>query len=331
MKLPSIKTSFVEVTDKINSAPCRIFFKNELEQPSGSFKLRGIGYLVARKIEEAEKLNKKSIIVFSSSGGNAGLAAAYAARFFNVKCTVVLPKVSKANVIAKLEELGATVIIHGEHWGEADQHLRETIIKSVGDDVEAIYCHPFDDPLIWEGHSKIVSEILLENQLSNFDKVKGVICSVGGGGLYNGVVEGLRSYNVPVLAMETKQAPTFNETVMNGQVVHLKSVKTLASSLGSPYLSAKAWENYKAHKTYLGLIDDLDAIQGTLDLYDTLGYQVEPACGAAVATVFQRKEFLNYFQGLEKDDIIIVIVCGGSGINEEIIKQYRQMTRNSTK
>lgn len=106
MNLPSVKTSFVEATNQLNNPPCRIFFKNELEQPSGSFKLRGIGNLVATRIQEAEELGKNKIIVFSSSGGNAGLAAAYAAKYYKVECTVVLPEVTKPEVVDKLRGLG---------------------------------------------------------------------------------------------------------------------------------------------------------------------------------------------------------------------------------
>ncbi|KAI5957435.1 hypothetical protein CANMA_004439 [Candida margitis] len=325
MNLPSVKTSFIEVTDQLTEPPCRIFFKNELEQPSGSFKLRGIGYQVATKIQEAKDLGKDKVIVFSSSGGNAGLAAAYAARHYNVECTVVLPQATKPEVLDKLHGLGANAILHGVHWGEADAYLREVVIKSIKDGEYGIYCHPFDEPVVWRGHSQIVNEILEENQLPSFDNVKGIVCSVGGGGLYNGIVEGARPYKIPVLAMETAQAPTFNETVKANKLIHLETVKTIASSLGAPYLSAKSFENYKSHPTYLGLVDDLDAVQGTLDLYDTFNYLVEPACGASVATVFRKKELLRQFGDLTSDDIVIIIVCGGSGINEEIIKSYRQL------
>ncbi|CAL1198829.1 unnamed protein product [Candida parapsilosis] len=69
------------------------------------FQATGIGNLVATRIQEAEELGKK-IIVFSSSGGNAGLAAAYAAKYYKVECTVVLPEVTKPEVVDKLKGLG---------------------------------------------------------------------------------------------------------------------------------------------------------------------------------------------------------------------------------
>ncbi|KAI5959180.1 uncharacterized protein KGF55_005523 [Candida pseudojiufengensis] len=331
--LPSVKTSLIEVTDKLSNPPCRIFFKNEYLQPSGSFKLRGIGYMLEQKIKEAKKLNKSKVIVFSSSGGNAGLAAAYAAKYYNVECTVVLPTVSTQLTINKLNELGANVIVHGDHWGEADEYLREIVMKSIDEKNDyPVYCHPFDDDLIWKGHSKIVTEIIEENQLPNLDNVKGIVCSAGGGGMYNGLVEGLKSLkenDIPILVMETLQAPTFHETIEQNKLITLKSLKTLASSLGSPYLSSKAFENYKSHPTYLGLIDDLDALKGTIDLYDKFDILTEPACGASISTVFDKKDLLiKNFKNLKKDDIIIIIVCGGSSANEGTLDFYRKLIKD---
>lgn len=146
--------------------------------------------------------------------------------------------------------------------------------------------------------------------------------------MYNGVVEGLKTHkNIPVLAIETKQAPTFHVAVKAGKVVHLEEVKTIATSLASPYISANSLTNYTAHKTYLAEIDDLDSVRGTIDLYDNFGYLVEPACGASVAPVFHRHDILNKYFGddLKPDDIIIIVVCGGSGINKEIIDSYRAL------
>lgn len=125
--------------------------------------------------------------------------------------------------------------------------------------------------------------------------------------------------------METAQAPTFHETVEADKITHLKTVKTIASSLGSPYLSAKSFENYKSHPTHLGLIDDLDAVQGSIDLFEKFNYLVEPACGASVATVFKKQALLQKFGDLKPDDIIIIVVCGGAGVNEKIIERYRKL------
>lgn len=179
MAFPYIKSSLVEVTSILKSN-YRVFFKNELEQPSGSFKLKGIGFLVGKSIDQAKTLKKTGVEVFSSSGGNAGLAAAHSAKYYQVPCTVVLPKTSKLIVIKKLEELNAKVIVEGNHWGEADEYLRKSVIGGLPESIYPVYVHPFDNPVIWEGHGIFIDE--LKDQMSPLElsKIRAVVCSVGG-------------------------------------------------------------------------------------------------------------------------------------------------------
>lgn len=307
-----VRTKLEEVTDFLDNIPCRVFFKNELDQPSGSFKLRGIGHLILQKLQDKD--DNRKIQVFSSSGGNAGLAAAYASRAYNVPCQVVLPKISKPDVVGKLEKLGATVKIHGDHFGLADKHLREDIIANTADDVQAVYVHPFDDPIIWDGHSTMIDEIAQQMLPEDLKKVRAVVCSVGGGGLYNGVVQGLNRNgldNVSVLAIETHQTPTFSSAVEAGEVVHLPTVKTTTISLGSPYLAQKSFDNYKDGRTKVFMVDDKEADQAAEKYHQKFGRQVEASCGAALASVLDRNDLLQDLEDLQEDDIVIVVVCGG--------------------
>lgn len=304
-------TTLVEVTHQLGDVPCRVFFKNELEQPSGSFKLRGIGHLISKQLAEKEP-GKTKVHVYSSSGGNAGLAAVYASRELGVPCTVVLPKWSAA-VVENLEKLGATVIMFGDHWGIADDHLRNVVIKNAPSDVQTVYVHPFDDPVIWDGHASLVDEIQTQLSPNDVKAIRGVVCSVGGGGLYNGVVEGLKRNGMDqtsVLAIETFQTPTFSRAVENGKVVTLSSIKTTTTSLASPYLSQKALENYREGRTVLKMVDDLEAKSAAEKYHELFGKKVEASCGAALTAVLGRKEFLQEL-GLTKDDIVVVVVCGG--------------------
>lgn len=328
MNTPAVATTLVEVTEKLPiQPPARIFFKNEYQQPSGSFKLRGIGNLVGHSITEARELGKMEVEVFSSSGGNAGLAAAYASRHYGVPCTVVLPTTSKPEVIEKLKELGARVEVHGAHWGEADSYLKNHLIKATPSSTYPVYCHPFDDPIVWQGHATMIDEIV-EQLDQDKSRIKGVVCSVGGGGLYNGIVEGLKRHDLhfPVLALETKQAPTFHKSVEADKIVHLDNITTLATSLASPYLSEKSLQNFKTHPTSLLLLDDKDALQGTLDLYDNFGILVEPACGLTASLAFSCQDQLtNQFGDLSRDQIIVFIICGGSATNLDTLEEYRRL------
>ncbi|ODV79298.1 tryptophan synthase beta subunit-like PLP-dependent enzyme [Suhomyces tanzawaensis NRRL Y-17324] len=323
---PSISTSLVTFPHN----HFKILFKNESEQPSGSFKLRGLGHLIGHLIHQAQTLGKTNVAIFSSSGGNAGLAAAFSSKHYGLKCTVVLPTISKKIVISQLEALGATVIVHGAHWGEADEYLRTTVIGSLDDSIYPVYCHPFDDPIIWDGHAQLVDELLqqLENADTTADNIKGVVCSVGGGGLYNGVVEGLQrnGLSVPVLAVETTQTNCFSSALDAGKVVRLANIKTLATSLGSPYISQKSLDNHASYPTTVKVIDDLDAVQGVIDHFDHTGSLVEPACGATMAFAYGKVDQLEkVFGKLTQDDVIVFVVCGGTGVDQSILEEYRKL------
>lgn len=337
---PSIQTSLTEVTDKLpGPVPCRIFFKNEYEQPSGSFKLRGIGNLVGKSVNQALKSSPgKKIRCYASSGGNAGLAVAYLARYYNVDCTVVLPTIAKPEIIAQLQEYGAETMVYGDSIYEADKYVKLLIEQTDANKIYPIYCHPFDNPLIWQGHSKLVDEIYNE-QLSTAEgsKVRGIVASVGGGGLHCGIASGLKNNkkNAGVLLVETKQAPTFTEAIKAGEVVTLKSVKSLATSLACSYVTSQSLDFYNdqsTNKTYVETIDDLDAVQGSLHFHQNFGIAIEPACGAALSVVYNKINLLKKsFKNLQKDDIIIVVVCGGSCTNEAGIETFKTLLRQQVK
>lgn len=330
MVAPSINTTLVDATS-IYGGPCRYLFKNELEQPSGSFKLRGMSKLVSSAIEKAREQGKLDVHIYTSSGGNAGIAAAYASKHYNVPCTVVLPKTTKQTALDILLGLGAGIAIHGAHWGEADVYLREEVIPNTPEDVLAIYCHPFDNEVLWEGHADIVDDLAGQLETLKVDpvKVKGIVCSCGGGGLYNGIVTGLNRNpslaNVPVLVVETFQTPAFAESVKAGHPVVLSKVETLCTTLGAPYVSSRSWEFYQTHPTFVETMDDLDAVAATVDYYDKFGALVEPACGATVAVASTQNKMLDVFGALDPDDVIVFIVCGGSSVSKETLETYRTL------
>ena len=68
----------------------QVYFKMDCYQPAGSFKIRGIGAVC----QDALAQGKTRLI--SSSGGNAGYAAAYAGRKLATPVTVIVPNTTSA-------------------------------------------------------------------------------------------------------------------------------------------------------------------------------------------------------------------------------------------
>ncbi|KAM9933616.1 hypothetical protein OXX80_006770 [Metschnikowia pulcherrima] len=336
MVAPSTITDLIDVTDNLGPVPCRFLYKKENQQPSGSFKLRGMSHKIFNSVKDASESDAlNSVHVYCSSGGNAGLAAAYASKFYAKPCTVVLPKTAKRAAIDKLEDLGAEVIVYGAHWGEADNYLREVIMASAQPSVKTVYCHPFDDEILWEGHAAMADEIAhqLKDMSISIEDVKGIVCSCGGGGLYNGIVTGLKRNigleKVPVLVIETVQTPTFKNSVIAGKPSTLTSINTLSTSLASPYVAQRTFDNYHNHATTVELIDDLEAVDATVAFNDVFDEVIEPACGATVAVSMKRQDLLQAFGPLQPKDVVIFIVCGGSTVSPETMDSYRQLIKQA--
>ena len=142
-----IDTPLVESLPLTVAAGCPVWLKLEALQPSGSFKLRGIGR--ACEVQQARGARR----FVSSSGGNAGLAVAYAGRRLGVPVTVVVPETAtpRARELLRLE--GAEVVVHGASWQEANE-LAQSLVGPTD-----AFLHPFDDPILWEGHATIVDEV----------------------------------------------------------------------------------------------------------------------------------------------------------------------------
>jgi len=277
--------------------------KLESLQPSGSFKLRGIGLAC----QEHAKRGVKRFV--SSSGGNAGIAVAYAGRELGVPVTVVVPETTSPRACHLISEMDANVLIHGASWQEAND-----LALSVLDDSDA-FIHPFDDPTVWRGHSTIIDEIVEDGIRPDL-----VVLSVGGGGLMSGVVEGLRRHklDIPVLAVETTGASSFAQSVASGTRVVLPAIESVATSLGARQVSEHALALVADNRIDCAVVSDFQAVDACLRFMDDHRIVVEPACGASIAAVY------GNVAELADHGTILIIICGGVTSTAEQLKIWHQ-------
>lgn len=270
-----------------------VFLKIEALQPSGSFKNRGIGHYC----REFVKAGASAFV--SSSGGNAGLAAAFAARKLGVPISVVLPKSTPTMMIEKIKTEGANVIQHGIDWQEADAYARG-LCQEQG----ACYVPPFDHPLIWEGNASLVHEVARAGLQPD-----AVVVSVGGGGLFCGTVQGMHDVgwqNIPVYAVETRGAASFAAAMKAGHVVEIDGIETVAKSLGARAVSKQALEWTKRHPVRSKVVSDEVALRACERFSSDHRLLVEPACGAALSLCYEMDQDLKVYNR------ILVVICGGA-------------------
>ena len=191
------------LTEKTGS---NIWLKLENAQNSGSYKIRGIG----RFCQDAVKKGYTHLV--SSSGGNAGVAAAYAAKKLGIPCTVIVPEPTPYFMKEKIAHDATNVEQFGATWDDANLRALE-LCKQEGH----VLVHPFDHQLIWDGHATMIDEIVV--QLKG-KKPDAVMLSVGGGGLLCGVLQGMHKHcwnDVALIAVETEGTRSFNLCVENGE------------------------------------------------------------------------------------------------------------------
>ena len=281
-----------------------IALKLEAVQPPGSFKIRGIGLACQEYVQRGAKR------FISSSGGNAGIAVAYAGRHMRVPVVVVVPETTSERAKALIQLEGAQVIVHGATWQEANALAISMVTPSDA------FLHPFDDPLLWRGHASMIDEIAQSGM-----KPDVVVLSVGGGGLLCGVVEGLHRNgwaDVPVIAVETEGAASFAAAVQAGQPVELAGITSIASSLGAKKVCEQAFEWTKRHTIHSALVSDQAAVMACQRFIADHRLVVEPACGAALAAVYDRVALLQPFQS------VLVIVCGGVTATAEQLQHWSE-------
>ncbi|ERF76549.1 hypothetical protein EPUS_05822 [Endocarpon pusillum Z07020] len=332
---PWIETPLVESTALSLSANCRIFLKLELLQPAGSFKSRGMGNLILEHIKHAsaQSSSHKPLHFYSSSGGNAGLACVIAARSLGYKASVVVPMTTKPSMIAKLQAAGATSVIqHGESWHYADAHLRNHILnhpqaKTEEAEEEGIYIPPFDHPAVWAGASTIISE--LQHQLSDNQPPDAIILSVGGGGLFAGIMLGLDQAqdeawsHVPVLAVETDGADSLAQSLQAGELITLPGITSIAKSLGAIRVADQAFQYAQRPNVKSVVLDDAEAVMGVCRLADEERLLVEPACGVCVALCHEDK-LREVVKGLGPQSRVVVVVCGGCDVDVGMVVRWRE-------
>lgn len=282
-----------------------VWLKLDALQPSGSFKLRGVGALC----EDHMRKGKKRLI--SSSGGNAGIAVAYSGRQLGIPVTVYVPETTTVRAKQLIEQEGATVVVHGASWQEANA----LALAHLDDDTA--FVHPFDNETMWHGHATMIDEAVQAGCV--FDCV---VLSVGGGGLLSGVVAGLDRNGLsetPVVAIETVGADSLAQSVQQGARIELPAITSIATSLGAKQVCENAFKVTRSHDIRSHVVSDLDAVDASERFLFDHRILVEPACGASLAALYSAQHVI-----LEGFRAPLVIVCGGATATVEQLGVWRR-------
>jgi threonine dehydratase len=250
----------------------RLWFKLELMQHAGSFKTRG---MVNQVLAAAERGALPAAGVLAASGGNAGLAAAYAARELGVAAEVYVPRTAPAVKVAKLRKLGARVVQAGTEYAEA-----YAAAVTAADASGALFCHAYDDPAMIAGNGTVGLELAAQLP-GGFDTV---LVAVGGGGLVAGVVAALGD-RARVVAVEPVTAAALHEALRAGGPVDVPVSGVAADSLGARRAGRIAFELTRAAGVGSVLVDDKAIVDARRRLWGDFRIVVEHGTAAAYAAL----------------------------------------------
>jgi threonine dehydratase len=273
--------------------PGQVWLKCEFMQHTGTFKARGAFNRVLACRERGELKEDVGIVV--ASGGNAGLANAYAAARAGVPAHVFVPETAPAVKVKKLQESGAAVIQGGAEYAEAYDAA-----MAFAAETGAVYCHAYDQSEIAAGAGTVGSELL--EQLGEVDTV---LVAVGGGGLMAGIaaaVEGLAK----VVGAEPANAPTLHSALAAGEPVDVAVSGIAADSLGARRIGRIGFDVAVRTGVQSVLVSDDDIVAARSLLW--AGYRIVVEHGAAAAYAALTSGAYLPAEG----ERVAVILCGAN-------------------
>ncbi|MFT4295607.1 MAG: threonine/serine dehydratase [Micropruina sp.] len=271
-----------------------LFFALEFLQHTGTFKARGAqNFLLAHR--EAGTLPEVGVTI--ASGGNAGLACAWAAKEQGVPATVFLPANAPQVKVRRLRGYGADVRLVGTEYAEALAACSE-FAAATG----ALTSHAYDHPHIAAGAGTLMIE--LHARIPDLDTV---VVAVGGGGLFAGVAAAARQVGVRTVAVEPENCRALNAALAAGRPVDVPLDSVAADSLGARRVSEMALAAAQHHQASSVLVSDAAIVRARQLLWDDYRLAVEHAAGTALAGVLGPTGYRP-----RDGEKICVVLCGAN-------------------
>lgn len=270
----------------------QVWLALEFMQYTGSFKARGAqNFIQAHR--DAGTLPEAGVTI--ASGGNAGLACAWAAQQQGVRATVFLPTTAPPVKVAKLRGYGADVRLVGAEYAEALAACEE-FATATG----ALASHAYDHPLIAAGAGTLLEEV--HRQIPDLDTV---VVAVGGGGLFAGVATAARNHGIRTVAVEPENCRALNAAIDAGRVIDVPVDSVAADSLGARRTSQMALAAAQHGGVHSVLVPDSEIVRARQALWDDRRIAVEHGAATALAGLLTADQQVL-------GEKVCVVLCGAN-------------------
>jgi len=279
--------------DLLPGSGARVTFALEYLQHTGSFKARGATNLAAAHLQDGT-MPEAGITI--ASGGNAGLACAWAARATGTRATVFLPATAPAFKVEKLRGYGAQVRLEGAEYADA---LAASIAHA--ERTGALLSHAYDNPLIAAGAGTLAAEVLAQAP-----DVDTIVVAVGGGGLFSGTAAAASEHGVRVVAVEPDNCRALNAALEAGGPVDAAVDSVAADSLGARRASRTAFELAQGSNVHSVLVADEAIVAARRRLWEDYRIVVEHGGATAFAAL------ISGAYAPAEGEHVVAVLCGAN-------------------
>lgn len=287
---------------------CNLYLKPENLQITGSFKVRGAGYMISTLPEEAKEKG-----VIACSAGNHAQGVALSATKLGIKSLICLPDSAPISKIEATKGYGADVCLVRGCYDDAYQKALE-----LREEKGYVFVHPFDDEYVIAGQGTIGLEIIHE-----LDDIDAVIVPVGGGGLISGIAFAIKSVrpSIKIYGVQAQGAPSMFESIRDGEIKCLDSVSTIADGIAVKQPGKNTFEIIKNYVDEIVTVSDDEISSAILALIEEQKMIAEGAGAAAVAAAMFNK------LPIEGKNVVCVV----SGGNIDVTSLSRVINRGLSK
>lgn len=265
--------------------------KLECLQVTGSFKARGATNKLLGLTDEQVRRG-----VITASGGNHGLAVAYAGRQAGTRAVIYLPESTPPAKAEKLAAWGAEVRIEGAVWDDANRVALATAERD-----GLTYFHPFADSAVIAGQGTVGLEILEDAPDTDV-----LLVAIGGGGLMSGIGSAVKALKpeTRLIGIEPVGAPTLKNSLAAGELITLPDIRTEAGTLAPRRSEAINLEIIGRTVDEIVLVSDDDMRRAAQWLWFELGIAAELSGAAALAALMTGRV------QAEAGQRVVALICG---------------------
>ncbi|MEV0344596.1 pyridoxal-phosphate dependent enzyme [Nonomuraea sp. NPDC050680] len=250
--------------------------------------------------------------MIAASGGNHGLAVAYAARALGVRAEIFVPEVTSPVKVAGLRRLGAEINQVGAIYSEAAEAAAKRAAET-----GALAVHAYDQPEVVAGQGTTGLELMAQT-----GGVDTVVVAVGGGGFAAGITVGVGALDAEgsggrsagasggsgprIVAVEPVLCPTLHEALRAGRPVPVQVSGVGADALGASRLGGVAYDVLSRADVQSVLVSDDAIVAARRTLWEEHRVATEHAGAAAYAAL------LSGAYVPADGERVAVVVCGSN-------------------